>query len=140
MGNDNDGYTVYDYQPNGLSGSGVSGSSSSGESRIQGGFSNITSALDYLNSNRSDEHNFDKAQKWNTTPTEDAAARQAANSFMGEDYSLFDHNCYDLGPDAIIKAINEMREPSVQIDISNGPIPNTAFNYNNDHGAIAVFE
>ena len=135
IGNSKDGYTAYDYQANGSSGSGSSGSSSNSESRVQGGFATPEAALAFLNSNRTKEHNFDKGQMWETSPAEDAAARTAAAQYMKEDYSLLAHNCYDLGPDAIFDAVNKLRDPSKQIDVSDGPHPNNAFDYNNSKGA-----
>ena len=48
IGDDENGYTAYDYQANGLSGSGVSGSSSDGETRMKDGFGTLQDALNYL--------------------------------------------------------------------------------------------
>lgn len=138
VGNKTDGYTAYDYQANGSSGSGSSGSSSDSESRTQGGFATPEAALAFLNSNRTTEHNFDKGQMWETTREEDAAAHTAAAQYMTEDYALLTHNCYDLGPDAIIDAVNNLRPKDKQIDISDGPHPNNAFDYNNNHGATRM--
>lgn len=138
VANKTDGYTAYDYQANGSSGSGSSGSSSDGGSRTQGGFASPEAALAFLNSNRTPEHNFDKGQMWETSKEEDAAARTAAAQYMTEDYALLTHNCYDLGPDAIIDAVNNLRIPDKQIDVSDGPHPNNAFDYNNNHGATRM--
>ena len=130
VGNAAAGYTTYDYQSESSS-----GGSSSSTSRIQGGFSTVQDATDYLNSNRTAEHNYDKGQSWSTTPSEDAWAQSSASSYMTEDYDLLDHNCYDLGPDAIIDAVNDLRNGQNTIDVSGGPSPNSAFDYNNTHGA-----
>lgn len=138
VGNSVDGYVAYDYQANGLSGSGSSGSLFDGESRTQSGFLTPEAALAFLNSNRTPEHNFDKMQMWRTTREEDAAANVAAAKYMEEDYSLSTHNCYHLGPNAIIDAINQMRPPEERIDISDEVIPNNAFEKNNERGAIQI--
>ena len=139
IGNPTDGYTAYDYQANGLSGSGSSGSSSNDESRIQEGFATPEAALAYLNSNRTtQEHNFDKGQMWKTSRDEDVAAQAAAAQYMAEDYALISHNCYLLGPKAIISAVNNMRPEDQQIDVSDSPLPKVAFDYNNEHGAIRM--
>lgn len=135
IGDDENGYSVYDYQANGLSGSGVSGSSSDGQTRMKDGFTSLEDALNYLNSNRNGEHKFDKGQMWDTTPEEDAAAKKAAGSYCEGNYSLLDHNCYDLGPDAIFDAINELRPEDQKIDVDDGPSPNAAFERNNENGA-----
>ena len=136
IGDEQNGYSVYDYQANGLSGSGVSGSSSNGQTRTQDGFSSLEEALNYLNSNRDGEHKFDKGQMWETTPEEDAAAKIAANSYCKEDYSLLGHNCYDIGPDAIFDAVNNLRSDDKKIDVDDGPSPNSAFNANIKKGAL----
>lgn len=132
MGNEG---SEYDYQANGLSGSGVSGGSSDGQTRTKDGFSSIDSALNYLNSNRSGANKFDKGQMWDTTPEEDAVAKIAAESSCAEDYSLLNHNCYNLGPDAIFDVINKMRPDDQKIDVDDGPSPNVAFDKNNEKGA-----
>ena len=93
-------------------------------------------ALDYLNSNREGEHKFDKGQKWDTTPEEDLAAKQAANCYIEEDYSLLAHNCYQLGPEAIFDAINNLRPDDQKIDVDAGPSPNNVFEENLNKGAM----
>ena len=73
---------------------------------------------------------------WETTPEEDAAAKIAANSYCKEDYSLLGHNCYDIGPDAIFDAVNNLRSDDKKIDVDDGPSPNSAFNANIKKGAL----
>ena len=70
------------------------------------------------------------------TPEEDAAAMIAADAYIQEDYSLLGHNCYDLGPDAIFDAINSLRQDGKEIDVDDGPSPNSAFTENLKKGAV----
>ena len=137
IGDSFNGYVAYDYQANGLSGSGSSGSASTSESRMQGGFTSIAEATAFLNSNRTAEHNYDKSQHWTTSSSEDTSANVAAIHYMAEDYALITHNCYQIGPQAIIAAINISRIMNGQptINVSSGPTPNLAFIYNNQNGA-----
>lgn len=66
------------------------------------------------------------------------AANVAAAKYMEENYTLTAHNCYQLGPKAIIDAINKMRSPEERIDISDDAIPIRAFETNNEWGAIPI--
>ena len=86
--------------------------------------------LNYLNSNREGENKFDKMQKWDTTPEQDAKAKNAADSYIKEDYSLLGHNCYQLGVTMF---------EILGIPIDPGPHPNNSFWDNNEkYGAEII--
>ena len=157
VGNDQDGYTTYDYSPvgsasssgssassnnssSGSSSGGSSSGSSSGSSGSSNGDGNVTGspesktysrlqdAIDYMNSLRTENNKYTHIQQLITTPTDDAIAQIAAAAYMLEGYGLFKHNCYQLG----IKMINEINNNAgeTKYSISTSIVPNTAFDEN----------
>jgi hypothetical protein len=124
IGNEQDGYTTYDYRPEGSESSSGSASTGSPETKH---FDNFSDALDYLNSGRVDGHKYVKGQTLYTTREDDTIANWSAHDYMNEDYSLTSHNCYQLGQQ-LINDINRINNTNYQI--SQSMIPNTAFQEN----------
>lgn len=137
VGNDQDGYTTYDYRPEGSASS--SGSSSTGGSPASQTFSTFEDALNYLNSGRDAGHKYTEGQTLSTSSRDDNVANWAAQRYMTEDYSLPNHNCYQLGKD-MVDNINRVDGTNYQI--SNNRIPNNAFddNFSKNWQGTAVTE
>jgi len=124
IGNDQAGYTTYNYGSD--SGSGSSGGSGSTESLT---FNNFSDALGYLNSSRPPDGQFTQGQTLPTTSADDTVANWAASQYMNGEYSLTEHNCYQLG-NQVIDSVNSTN--GTNYDISDSIIPNTAFAENNN--------
>jgi len=120
IGNSNDGYTMYNYGPS---------KPSVGEAVKN--FSSLDEALKYAR----DKQSFDKAQMWETTAAQDAAAKDAANAYIEEAYKGFEHNCYQLGPDAIEGAVNNA-DPENKIEMEHVWGPNDGFDKNLSHKGV----
>jgi len=122
IGNDSDGYTLFNYGPS---------KPSLGEAQKE--FSTLNDALKYAKTK-----SFDKAQMWDTTAAQDSAAKTAAEQYMTVWYEGFTHNCYQMGPHAIEDAVNDA-DPNNPIAMEDTWRPNTAFDENlANHGAQNV--
>lgn len=112
IGNSNDGYTYHSYGDK-SSGSGVSYDTANGQI-----FNSLNAALDHASG-----LGYDRYQGWDSTPEQDAAARDAFGEFAQDGYDVVNHNC--LG--AVQAALD-----AGGINYNGGPsfIPNQFFGLN----------
>jgi RHS repeat-associated protein len=119
FGNNNIGYTAYDYGPI---------SSGSGPGVRTQHFDSLTEAENFLQKRvDTGASAYDKCQEWDTSSTQDNDMINAANNYIGESYEPDYHNCYQLGYDSLTSAGED-------IFPRRGTTPIRAFKENNIAG------
>jgi len=118
VGNDQDGYVYYDY--------GTWSDDEEPERETRQEFDTLDDAINAA----LDQDDYGHMQKWDTIRAQDAAAIEAADDYIDEDYDWATHNCYLLGPKSMLDAVNA-EDMTNAIAMCGHAIPNLSFKVNN---------
>ena len=117
IGNPKDGYKAYNF-------GGAGGGYTMGNHNDQT-YPTAQKALEALNYGREGKYEYDKVQKWNTTPEQDRKAQDANKAHIdAEGYGEILNNCTDA-VEAALKAAG--------VEYSTGAMPETLFNNNKNN-------